>query len=157
MNGYQYAPNPTGWVDPLGLTCKENVITDPSRLLAAPKGLTPEMPGMPITSVILPAGFIFNQAVSPGQNAPGKFGTTDEINSIDYVRNDLAVIPAFKTEVSGVRQVVVTRPVRAQISTVGPQTQDGILYPGGGSQIDVLEYDRNNPFVKFLGDEKAFT
>lgn len=23
VNGYQYAPNPTGWVDPLGLTCKE--------------------------------------------------------------------------------------------------------------------------------------
>ena len=24
MNNYQYAPNPTGWVDPLGLSCKEN-------------------------------------------------------------------------------------------------------------------------------------
>jgi hypothetical protein len=24
VNNYQYAPNPTGWVDPLGLTCKEN-------------------------------------------------------------------------------------------------------------------------------------
>lgn len=23
INNYQYAPNPTGWVDPLGLTCKE--------------------------------------------------------------------------------------------------------------------------------------
>ena len=23
INSYQYAPNPTGWVDPLGLTCKE--------------------------------------------------------------------------------------------------------------------------------------
>ncbi|MDG9670409.1 RHS domain-containing protein, partial [Hahella sp. CR1] len=23
-NNYQYAPNPTGWVDPFGLTCKEN-------------------------------------------------------------------------------------------------------------------------------------
>ncbi|ABC30503.1 Rhs family protein [Hahella chejuensis KCTC 2396] len=23
-NNYQYAPNPTGWVDPYGLTCKEN-------------------------------------------------------------------------------------------------------------------------------------
>ena len=24
MNGYQYAPNPMGWVDPLGLSCKES-------------------------------------------------------------------------------------------------------------------------------------
>lgn len=24
MNNYRYAPNPIGWVDPFGLTCKEN-------------------------------------------------------------------------------------------------------------------------------------
>ncbi len=24
INNYQYVPNPTGWVDPLGLTCKES-------------------------------------------------------------------------------------------------------------------------------------
>jgi RHS repeat-associated protein len=24
VNNYQYVPNPTGWVDPLGLSCKEN-------------------------------------------------------------------------------------------------------------------------------------
>jgi len=24
-NNYQYAPNPTGWVDPFGLTCKEEI------------------------------------------------------------------------------------------------------------------------------------
>lgn len=33
VNNYQYAPNPTGWVDPLGLTCKEipdnyDILTD---------------------------------------------------------------------------------------------------------------------------------
>ncbi|MES2822780.1 MAG: M35 family metallo-endopeptidase [Pseudomonadota bacterium] len=26
VNGYQYAPNPTGWIDPLGLVCKESRI-----------------------------------------------------------------------------------------------------------------------------------
>lgn len=25
VNNYQYAPNPTGWVDPLGLSCKEGI------------------------------------------------------------------------------------------------------------------------------------
>jgi len=139
-NNYQYASNPTGWVDPFGL-CKEQLT------LSAPSSLTPEMPGEPIESVILPAGFIFNQAVSPGQNSPGKFGTVDDI------RNELAVIPDFKEEISGMRQVRITRPVRVQLSTVGSQTQDGILYSGGGSQIEVLEYDRNNPFVEFVGVE----
>ncbi|WP_347331538.1 RHS repeat-associated core domain-containing protein [Marinimicrobium locisalis] len=28
INNYQYAPNPTGWVDPLGLTCKERKYTN---------------------------------------------------------------------------------------------------------------------------------
>jgi len=42
---------------------------------------------------------------------------------------------------------------RTPSSIVGPQVQDGVVYPGGGSQIDVLEYDRNNPFVEFVGDE----
>ncbi len=157
VNNYQYAPNPTGWVDPFGLSCKEEPITDPSRILPAPESLTPEMPGTPITSVILPAGYRFNQAVSPEQNYPGKFGTTDHIPDVDYVRNELAVIPDFKEDVSGVRTVRVKRPVRAQISTVGPQTQDGILYPGGGSQIDVLGYDRNDPYVEFVGDERPIS
>ena len=152
-NNYLYVPNPVTWVDPLGLSCKEMPITDPSRLLPAPNSLTPEMPGAEIVSDILPEGFTFNQAVSPGQKAPGKFGTTDNIPNVDYVRNELAVIPDFKAEISGVRTVRVKRPVRAQMSTVGPQVQDGVVYPGGGSQIDVLEYDRNNPFVEFVGDE----
>jgi len=171
-NNYQYVPNPTGWVDPFGLTAtkedpsrqgkalkipKNDIKAGPSKarlVLPAPTSLTPEMPDQLIESDILPKGFVFNQAVSPGQNAPGKFGTTDNITNVDYVRNELAVIPDFKEEISGVRQVRTTRPVRAQISTVGSQTQDGILYSGGGSQIDVLEYDRNNPFVEFIGDER---
>ncbi len=151
VNNYQYAPNPTGWVDPLGLSCKETLA------LPSPNSLTPEMPSEPIISVILPTGFIFNQAVSPGQNSPGKFGTTDKIPNVDYVRNELAVIPAFKEDISGVRQVKITRPARVQMSTVGPQTQDGVIYHGEGSQIEVLEYDRNNPFVEFVGDEIPLT
>ncbi|RDH44541.1 RHS repeat domain-containing protein [Zooshikella ganghwensis] len=130
-------------------------ITDPGRLLPAPKNLTPEMPGKPIVSEVLPEGYVFNQAVSPRQPNPGKFGTDDYIPDVNYVRNELAVIPSFKGEVSGVRQVVTTRPVRVQRSTVGPQKEDGVTYPGGGSQIDVLEYDPLNPFVKFVDGERA--
>jgi RHS repeat-associated protein len=156
VNNYRYAPNPVGWVDPWGLTAtkedpsrQEKAITDPARLLLPPKTLTPEMPGAPIISVILPAGTKFYQAVAPGQKSPGKFGTFDHIPDVSYVRNELAVIPAFKQNISGVREVEVVRPVRVQLSTVGPQMEGGVLYAGGGSQIDVLEYDPYDPFVKF--------
>jgi hypothetical protein len=49
--------------------------------------------------------------------------------------------------------LVPTSSINCPSSIVGPQVQDGVVYPGGGSQIDVLEYDRNNPFVEFVGDE----
>jgi len=43
LNGYQYVPNPTGWVDPLGLSCKA---------ASCPGSITPEGP----YSVIVPGG-----------------------------------------------------------------------------------------------------
>lgn len=93
------------------------------------------------------------QAVGPGQKSPGAFGTKVEITSVDFVRNDLAVIPEWKPTVSGARTVQVERPVRAQISIFGPQEQDGVVYPGGQTQIQILEYNPSNPFVKFIGEE----
>ncbi|MCW8932602.1 MAG: DUF6531 domain-containing protein [Gammaproteobacteria bacterium] len=88
-NNYQYANNPTAWIDPLGLVCderykryklyreqglsastsaklsktKESIITNPSQILEAPKWETPEMPGRPITSTISNEGLILEQAI----------------------------------------------------------------------------------------------
>jgi RHS repeat-associated protein len=137
------------------LAAKPTPITDPSRLLPAPRGLNPDLPGGPIFGVELPAGFRFNQAVSAGQNAPGAYGTLANIPDIAFVRNDLAVIPQFKPVISGSRVVEVTRPVRAQFSIVGPQVQNGVLYPGGEWQLRILEYDPKNPFVQFVNPENA--
>jgi RHS repeat-associated protein len=152
-NVYAFASNVQKWIDPLGL-CKKKPITDPSRLLPAPRGANPHLEGGPMYGVELPAGYRFNQAVGPGQLSPGAFGTPAEIPSVNFVRNDLAVIPDWKPTVSGVRTVEVVRPVRAQISIVGPQEAGGVTYPGGQVQIQALEYDKANPFVKFVGKEK---
>jgi len=133
-----------------------NVITDPSRLLEPPKDRTPELSGAPIESDIIPAGTQYYQAVSPGQKSPGAFATTDDIPNAEFVRNDLAVIPPFKPELSGVRKVEVIRDVRGQSSTVGPQKYGGVTYEGGASQVQFLEHDSDNPFVKFVGDEVPF-
>jgi hypothetical protein len=150
-NVYAFASNTQKWIDPLGL-CKKP-ITDPSRLLPAPRGANPHLEGGPMYGVELPAGYKFNQAVEPNQVAPGAFGIPANIPSVDFVRNDLAVIPDWKPTVSGVRTVEVVRPVRAQISIVGPQEAGGVTYPGGQVQFHILEYDPKNPFVKFVGTE----
>lgn len=128
-------------------------IRNPARLLPAPRGANPDLAGAPIIGLELPKGFKFNQAVGPGQNSPGAFGTLDHIPSVDFVRGNLAVIPEWKPVISGSRAVEVTRPVRAQWSYIGPQTAGGVTYPGGGWQIRILEYDPKNPFVRFIGDE----
>jgi RHS repeat-associated protein len=129
-------------------------ITDPARLLPAPRGRNPDLPGGQMVGVELPAGFRFNQAVGSGQSLPGAYGTLANIPDIGFVRNNLAVIPEFKPVISGSRVVEVVRPVRAQFSIIGPQVENGSLYPGGEWQLRILEYDPKNPFVKFVGDEK---
>ena len=130
-------------------------ITDTSRLLPAPKRSTPELQGAPIESDIIPAGTKFNQAVSPGQKSPGAFATSENIPNKDYVRNELAVTPQFKPDISGTREVEVVRDVRVQKSTAGPQEHQGMIYKGGASQVEFLEYDPKNPFVKFTGTETS--
>ena len=137
---------------------KADTITDSSRLLPAPRGSNPDLDGGPILGVELPAGFKFNQAVAPGQKTPRAYGAFSDIPDEAFVRNNLAVTPEFKPDVSGVRQVEVARPVRAQISIVGPQRHNGVDYPGGEVQVKVLEYDPVNPekFLRFSGGETKF-
>jgi RHS repeat-associated protein len=151
----RYVSDPTRQFDPLGLsgTCGAGEPLPPSRQLSAGGGTNPDLPGGPIVGVLLPPGFRFNQAVSPGQRAPGAFGTPQMIPDVKFVRDDLAVIPAFKETVSGSRVVEVMRPTRAQVSIVGPQTSGGRVYPGGAVQIRVLEYDQGNPYVRFATEE----
>jgi len=146
----------TGTEAATGTAAEGTPISDPSRLLAIPRGLrNPDLPGGPMFGMKLPAGFKFNQAVSPGQSLPGAYGTLAKIPDIAFVRNNLAVIPEFKQVISGARVVEVVRPVRAQFSIIGPQVENGVLYPGEEWQLRILEYDPKNPFVRFVGDESA--
>ena len=169
VNCYQYAPNPSGWVDPLGLTkLKEDPsraasaysksqapIADPSRLLEAPKWDTPEMEGMPITSTLSQDGLILEQAIDAsyqidkitGKVKPGGFFTEpDTIVSQAYYRNDLAVTHAMKEQATHVAKFRFPQGVCLQNSTVGPQIDvDGSVLPGGRPQSEILNYaDRAN-------------
>ena len=94
-----------------------NVASEVRLALPAPRGRNPDLSGGPMFGLELPRGFRFNQAVSPGQNSPGAFGTPHKIDRVQFVRDDLAVILDFKPVISGTRVVEVTRPVRAQLSS----------------------------------------
>lgn len=90
-------------------------------MLEAPKGTNPWLDGSEIVSIKAPKDFKINMAMSVGQMKPGGWGTLDEITNVNYVRNELAVTPEFKPEVSKVQQFLVPEGTRIQIGTVGPQ------------------------------------
>jgi hypothetical protein len=85
-------------------------------------------------------GIIVEMAMSPGQTRPGGWATLDHIPDVDYVRNQLAVIPEFQPEISHVQKFLIPEGVHVQSGPVGPQTSGGKIYPGGGSQLQILNY-----------------
>lgn len=132
-NVYAYAPNPVGWIDPLGLT----------KLLPPPSSIDPWGDGAKLESYSSPkGGMIVNMALSPGQpsNKPGGWATLDHIPDVEYVRNQLAVTPQFKQEINKVQTYLVPEGVQVQGGGVGPQTYNGKTYPGGGTQVQILNY-----------------
>jgi hypothetical protein len=142
VNLYQFAANAQGWVDPLGLCKKKSKpITDSSRLLPAPKGTDPWMSGTSIKSYpVSKGGMEVDMAMAPGQLDPGGWATRDAIPDVNFVRNDLAVTPGFKKEVSGVQRYFIPEGVQVQEGTVGSQIEKGINYSGGGNQVQILNY-----------------
>ncbi|WP_232829775.1 RHS repeat domain-containing protein, partial [Pseudomonas amygdali] len=131
-NLYRYAKNSSGWIDPLGLS---------PLALPAPTALDAWGSGAKLESMPVPkGGIIVEMAMSPGQTRPGGWATLDHIPNVDYVRNELAVIPEFKPEISHVQRFYIPEGVQIQVGPVGPQTSGGKIYRGGGSQIQVLNY-----------------
>lgn len=109
--------------------------------LPAPSSLDPWGSGANLESVLTPKGGItVEMAMSPGQENPGGWATVDHIPDVNYVRNQLAVIPEFKPEISHVQQFHIPEGIRIQTGPVGPQMSGGARYPGGGSQIQILNY-----------------
>ncbi len=54
VNSYRYAPNPVGWVDPFGLTCKELTAAEES---ASYQGQDPYFGVDPLVNIAIPKGF----------------------------------------------------------------------------------------------------
>ena len=80
--------------------------------------------------------------MAPGQpvSRPGGFGTPDIIPNVEYVRQDLAVTPAFKPEIGYVQRYSVPAGVQVQYGRVGQQVHAGQTYSGGGQQLEILNY-----------------
>jgi len=122
--------------------------------LALPAGRTNPWPvGDNGVSMPAPAGMTIQMAMSPGQTDPGGFGTLDHIPDVDFVRNDLAVIPDWKPEVSHVQTFEIPEGTQVQVGPVGPQEFDGVIYPGGANQVEILNGGDRNKLIP-VGPER---
>jgi hypothetical protein len=116
-------------------------ITDPSRLLPPPARANPYPEGAPLFAGPAPKGLEIEMVMAPGQSRPGGFGTTDIVPSVDYARTELAITPDFKPEIGSVQRWSVPEGTQIQWGPVGPQQSGGVTYPGGGTQVEILNYD----------------
>ena len=156
MKGYAVATNATTIAE--NITTKEiastvgkveNVVDtskylgkDVAEIKLLPQTTTknPWLQNAEIISIKTPKDCYINMALAPGQNRPGAWGTFDNITSIDYVRNKLAVTPEFKPQISYVQKYLIPKGTRIQIGIVGSQEYNGIIYLGGGTQVQILNY-----------------
>jgi len=141
FNLYRYVGNPVNLIDPVGLSCKLPNLAKRPLALPAPTASNPWMPNTPMESAPAPAGGLEVQmAMASGQTRPGGWATQDHIPDVAYVRKNLAVTPQFKPEVSHVQTFHIPEGVQLQHGMVGPQTHGCAAYPGGGTQVQILNY-----------------
>ena len=175
INHYQYAPNPVNWVDPFGLSCKENtwnefqkdhkgMFSSPSEAAAAYKDLVENMSPWPIGFIpieeVLPVGTVIHMAFGPSHlqpsTRPGGFASLDAIPNQGCVRNKLAVKDAWKPELDRVVSFELTEELRVKSGPVGPQVdkESGKYLSGGGSQVEMqVAPPERMKYLKIINEE----
>ena len=169
VNHYQYAPNPINWVDPLGLSCKENTwnafqkdhkgkFSSTTEAAEAYRDLIENMSPWPIgydyTKHIrtLEVGETFNMIVdSDKEDLPGQFATFDEIPNKQYGRDKLAIKETWKPSLDNVVTYQVKKSFDVYEGPVGPQIDGNKYLPGGGTQITFK--DKNNSWANARPNE----
>ncbi len=95
----------------------------------------------PTVSVLQP-GAMFQMALSSTQrdDQPGGFGTFDLIETVGEVRENLAVLQEWKSDVQRVTVYRVTQPLLVLVGPIGPQVDSGTcqLLDGRFSQFQML-------------------
>ncbi len=91
-----------------------------------------------ITSRQAGADDFINMVMRDGQTKPGAWGSNSDIPSVDYARNELAITPEFKPSIDKVQRFQIPEGTWIQEGIAGPQTYNGVTYPGGAPQTRIL-------------------
>uniref|UniRef100_A0A486XHW7 Rhs family protein n=1 Tax=Rheinheimera sp. BAL341 TaxID=1708203 RepID=A0A486XHW7_9GAMM len=74
----------------------------------------------------------------------GGWSTPAEITSVKFARENLAIIPKFKDDISGARAHLIKDGSPIRVGVVGSQTQNGVFYRGGEIQFEHLWHFTEN-------------
>ena len=115
------------------------------------------MPNTEIRARYAPDNYEINVVVYKDQPFSGHFGTVDDITSLDFARNKLAITPEFKQGNDlYVQRYSVPKGILIQEGTVGPQTvkSTGITYPGGANQTQIVIKGDNELLIPIGNQQK---
>ena len=137
---------------------QENRANREAAYTALVKGQSPWPDWFKPSVSLLPAGTLFQMAMSEGQgnDRPGGFGTFDEVDTLTEVRENLAVLRAWKKDVQRVNTYRVIQILPVHVGPIGPQVDPEAceLYFGRFSQFEMLVAPaaRNN-YIEFVSSE----
>ncbi len=101
--------------------------------------------GSEIVATKAPKNCKVNMVMSSDQDVPGAWATQDAVDSVDYARNKISITPEFKKDITHVQRYLIPEGTPIQVGTVGPQEYNGVIYPGGGTQVYILnKADKDN-------------
>ena len=121
----------------------------------------PYMDGTRATDIVIQPGQRFYMAEyldRSKQSAPGGFASNSPISSIKELREELAVLEAWKDPAVNdlvLREYEVLKPIKARTGTIGPQTEvvgtnTGVVYPGGGHQYEFIDNWRSIDWTTYM-------
>jgi RHS repeat-associated protein len=143
LNAYQYCPNPVGWVDPLGLSCKEIGSVEGSYDAMNPGPLPPNLAetfaGGRYKEVILESNTVLYRAGTESQPL-GQFFSQEKPLGVIQTRIDKAVLPEWpgggKSPIDTVFEVKIPAGTKVYIGEVSSQSG---FYIGGSEQVVVVQ------------------
>lgn len=111
--------------------------------IEAPTRSNPYAEGTEVTSRPATAGERFNMVYSEGQTNPGGFGASKTSRTKPLPARSWRLPQRLKPDVSFVQQFEFPggSPIQIQEGTVGSQEFGNATYPGGASQLEILNWE----------------
>ncbi len=146
LNNYLYAPNPTGWVDPYGLSCKEqfgDYSTDiDDKVTVVGKDEIPDWVAESFTdseykTVVTNEDITVYRVFGGSAKQGGGFVSTKPAPNKIQAKIDAALLPEWKNTRAFEAEIVIPKGTRLNIGKVAPQTIEstGTVLKGGSDQL----------------------